>query len=249
MIAKRIADGISPWQRPPIQDGLAALRTDPAWAAEADLIERQRHLSDCQRNARLARLVDRWRAWKQAACTALAALLLAACTALADPVQGRCPVIVSPDIAPANAMQARRTAAMLVAVGARAAERFPGLSREAADKGYTIVVADRILDAVGAQGLHDGGRKTIYVHPKCGADLNRLRYVFAHEIGHAIYTNMPIPDREAYLSEYQAERDAGRLPDTNAEELFADLVARIGLGLMVDKLPATQRYIRGRLCQ
>ncbi len=229
------------------------LRADPAWEREYRLIMEQANWTDCQRAARLRRLLDRWQAWR----ATLAAVLLLACAALAAPLQaaesspppGRVAVVIQPDLRAENIPAAMRTQAILRVLGARAAVRFPGMSRQAALKGYTVIVADRLLDAVGANGLHDGARKTIYIHPRLAADIDRLRYVYAHEIGHAIWHHMPLPDKRDYLAEYGREVAAGNLPRTDSEELFADLVARIALGLLVDRLPETQRYIRGRLCQ
>ncbi len=225
----------------------------PEYRREADLILAQTNWSACQRATRLRHLIERWQAWR----ATLAALLLLACAALAAPLQaaesapppGRVAVEIMPDLRPENIPAAMRTQAILRVLGARAAARFPGMSRQAALKGYTVIVADRLLDAVGANGLHDGARKTIYIHPRLAGDIDRLRYVYAHEIGHAIWHHMPLPDRRDYLAEYGREVAAGTLPRVDAEELFADLVARIALGLLVDRLPETQRYIRGRLCQ
>jgi hypothetical protein len=118
-------------------------------------------------------------------CTATSALMQGAGTAIAGDLQEPVPVVVGSVADPALAPQAARTRAMMEVVRQRVTDRYPGLSRMARDMRYRIVISDAL--EAGEAGRHDAATRTITLHPSLGADPAMLSYVFAHEIGHAIW--------------------------------------------------------------
>jgi hypothetical protein len=180
-------------------------------------------------------------------CTISAALMQGTGMAAAGDLQEPVPVVVGTVADPALAPHAQRTKMVMEVVRQRVTDRYPGLSRQARDMRYRIVISDALNP--GEAGRHDGSARTITLHPSLGADPAMLTYVFAHEIGHAIWHGMPQPDRQAAIAEYAAEVAAGHMQPDDVGEVFATLTARVATGRLVQFMPETQRYIRRRICQ
>lgn len=207
---------------------------------EAMLILTHTTLTSCQRAALLRRLMESCKA-----AAAVIAVLLLSCSVFAGnqpppPVPVRIDVDAGSELYPA----ARRTAAVVQTVNQRIIDKYPGLSRYAREHDYTVVIAD-LPD--GIRGRHNRPRRTIELDVALGADPQTLSYVYAHEIGHAIYEELPHIERQEVAAEYATELEAGRMRSASLPEVFAELTARMASGMLVDVMPKTQKLIRRRI--
>lgn len=215
----------------------------PAYRREAELIMQHDAYTPCQMTTRLQCLIRRWRAWRRQTAGVAAAVLLLVCgTARAETVR----VVVDIRDASAAYRMACRTAAIAEQINAAVRARFPGLSRYASQREYQVAITD-LPD--GVFGRHTPALQLIQLDWTLGTDPERLKFVYAHEMGHAIWTGLPEPDRRLVVDEYAAACRAGEMPAGDVAEIFADLVARFATGRLVERLPRTQKMLREKLCR